>query len=450
MSAHFFAPPSPSYEPTLRSSACRLATTALLLLLLPLGGCGDDPAGDDVDTEDACDESLTPIVLVHGFLASGDTWASFGQRFAANGWCADAIIPYDWDSLDRAADPIPALDSLIDAALARTGATQVWLAGHSAGGGVGYDYLSDDTRAGKVGAYAHIGSFVQEAPAGAPTLHLYSTDDRTVTEQGDIPGATNVALSGVDHYGVATSAAAFATVFEHFTGALPAVTDVPSSAVRLVSGRALALGTNTPVPNTTVNIWRLDAVTGARLQAEPDVALQTDAAGYWGDFQAEEGAHYAFRILDPETPDVPVTYYFEPFSRTNAWVYLRTLPPPGTIAGLLLSVLPLNGDSAVHVNFTRSTGVIAGVDSLTVNGIELLSEDTASPDDTTIAMFLFDDGDGESSAAASGALAAFPFLAGADVAVPAGDVIEVRYNDRVLRARALSPAEGGVTITVFD
>ena len=28
-----------------------------------------------------------PVVMVHGFLASGDTWAKFAQYFTSNGYC---------------------------------------------------------------------------------------------------------------------------------------------------------------------------------------------------------------------------------------------------------------------------------------------------------------------------------------------------------------------------
>jgi len=412
----------------------------------------DVPTDVPLPTEE-CDESLPPIVLAHGFLASGDTWASFGQRFASNGWCVDRIVPYDWDSLDRASDPIPALDALIDDLRDRFDADTVFLAGHSAGGGVGYDYLADPERAAKVAAYAHIGSFSNDAPAGAPTLHLYSLDDYAVTDGTDIPGATNVALEGVDHYGVATSAESFAAVYEHFMGEAPATTDIVASDVLLVSGRALAIGTNAPMNEGPVEVWRIDSDTGLTVRDTPDHTFTTTPDGYWGPFAAEPGAHYAFAIVDPANPDVPVTFYYEPFTRTDAWVYLRSLPPVDSLAGILLAGLPREGDAAAHVNFTRSTGVIAGEDSITINGIELLTEDTAAVEDTTIALFVYDvDADGETDATPDPTFEGFPFLAGYDVHLPAGDdqTIEVVYNDRTLRARALRPGEEGVTVSVFN
>jgi len=39
-----------------------------------------------------CDDSHAPVVFVHGFLGSGDTWAPQVQRFASNGLCADVPI----------------------------------------------------------------------------------------------------------------------------------------------------------------------------------------------------------------------------------------------------------------------------------------------------------------------------------------------------------------------
>ena len=42
-------------------------------LALAFSACGDDAQPTDV-TPEACDPTHRPIVMVHGFLASGDTW----------------------------------------------------------------------------------------------------------------------------------------------------------------------------------------------------------------------------------------------------------------------------------------------------------------------------------------------------------------------------------------
>ena len=178
----------------------RTTASLSLSLVLAVAACGDDPASDatpdtsGADTEsDAGDGSAAddvdpgdgsagtdaqpevrdepclegrPIVLAHGFLASGDTWSPHARRLRANGWCSNRIVAFDWNTLNRTTDHGAALDAVIDGALAATGATQVDLVGHSAGGGLAYTYLGQPERAAKVAHYVHVASTPQGAPAG--------------------------------------------------------------------------------------------------------------------------------------------------------------------------------------------------------------------------------------------------------------------------------------------
>jgi len=43
--------------------------------------------------------TFTPIVFVHGFLGSGDTYASQFQRFQDVGYSNDQLFVYDWNSI---------------------------------------------------------------------------------------------------------------------------------------------------------------------------------------------------------------------------------------------------------------------------------------------------------------------------------------------------------------
>lgn len=142
-----------------------------------------------------CDTCRYPVVMVHGFLASGDTWAPFQQLFTSNGYHPDLIFAFDWNSLNQGANHVALLDAFIDGVLAKTGAPKVRLIGHSAGGGLGYSYLSDPARAAKVDGYVHIGSMTQSGAAGpggsVATLNIWSPGDK-VAQGGDIPGAVNI------------------------------------------------------------------------------------------------------------------------------------------------------------------------------------------------------------------------------------------------------------------
>jgi pimeloyl-ACP methyl ester carboxylesterase len=433
----------------------------LLLAIVPLfiaASCRkpkDDPAPGVPGTGGGqpCNTSYLPIVMCHGMLASGDTYARQVQRFVQNGQCNDRIFVFDWNTLGGGSS-VPGLDAYIDQILQQTGAQQVELVGHSAGGGLGYDYLNDAARAAKVAHYVHIGSGAQAGPAGpdgsVPTLNIWSPYDAIVSG-GDIPGAVNLQLEGKDHYEVATSAASFAAMYSFFRGSEPANTGLVSDGRRYVAGRVLTLGENQPLSNATVNVFRVESSTGARINEQPDHVHSTDANGNWGGFEAAQGAYYEFEVTPPAGRKLH--YYREPFITSDRLVYLRSLPPPSSLAGILLSSLPSDDAQAVVVSFTSNQAVIAGRDELHVNGIELSTPAFASEENSTIAYFLFDgNNDSQTNGTSVGLFGNFPFLSGVDVFFPTTtpETIELTFAGRSLRVRNWPSASEGITLAIFD
>ncbi|MBX9734273.1 MAG: alpha/beta fold hydrolase, partial [Chitinophagaceae bacterium] len=171
-------------------------------------------------------QSFLPIVFVHGFLGSGDTYATQFQRFRAAGYNKDLLYVYDWNSVGVRINNSVRLDSFIQDVLKKTGAKQVNLVGHSAGGGIGYAYLNDSLYATRVANYVHIGSSKAAGPAGKQqqirTLNIFSPDDK-IAKSGEIPGAINSEQKGSDHYQVATSEASFTAMYNFFNKQAPAV-----------------------------------------------------------------------------------------------------------------------------------------------------------------------------------------------------------------------------------
>lgn len=416
----------------------------------------DADADPDADTSPECDAERRPIVMAHGFLASGDTWAPHAMRFASNGWCADRVFAFDWDTMDRSFDAAAALETFIDDVLESTGAEQVDLAGHSAGGGLGYEYLADPDRAAEVAHYVHIGSFANDGPAGpedapVPTLNIWSPDDLVVEESGDIPGATNVSLPGQDHYAVATSEGSFEAIYRFVTdGEEPAVIAIAPTESIEVGGRVVSLGENRVPVGASVAVWPVSAEDGSRLGDAPDAVFDIAEDGRWGPYRTDADTHLELRVTGPDD-FVPVSYYREPQPRSNPLVYLRTLPAPGSLAGVLVSVLPFDGDAGVLVVFSASRALIAERDSLSVDGDELLDEATAAPENTTIALFVYDaDQDGESDRTTVGLFDTFPFLAGLDLHLAGdGGATQIALGERVLNVRRRPGTEGAV-IAVFD
>ena len=419
---------------------------------------GDYTSPEADISETPCSTEQRPIVFVHGFIGGGDNFAQQSMRFDSNGHCLEQIYAFDWNSLDSGANHVADLEAFIDNVLQETGATQVDLAGHSAGGGLSYEFLSDALRAEKVANYAHIASFFAETPAGPegeiPTLNLWSEDDMAVTDGLDIPGATNVMLSGVDHFAVATSALSFGPLFAHFNdGALPETDAISTENEVTLSGRVISFGENYPQEEALIQIYVLDQNTGFRQNEEPVAQLVADSNGYWGPFTWEAGVHFEFRVETNSSP-YPVHYYFEPKNHSNRLLYLRTLPGPGSLVSLLLSGIPWNDDSSLVVTYNANNAVIAGTDSLFVNGLEVSTEELASAEYTAIAFFFYDENNNqETDGSPIGLFSSFgQFVAGVDMYTPAGgnESVEASYNGRTLRAANWpSESEGGI-IFVFD
>ncbi len=403
-----------------------------------------------------CDTCNYPIVMVHGFLASGDTWTKFHQLFTSNGYKWRMLYAFDWNSLNQAGTGnTQLLDQFIDKVLAETGATHVRLMGHSAGGGVCYTYLSDATRAAKVDGYVHIGSSVQPGPAGPggtePTLNLWSPDDE-IANNGDITGATNAMIPGKDHYQIATSKESFAAVWQFFHNSPPATLDItPQGPLVCIAGKVLYFGENTPLENAKVEIWEVNPATGQRVGSSPDFTFMTNAEGNYGPENIKANTTFEFVATPPNSSQRVIHYFREGITHLNSLVYLRTIPPPPSLAGLLLAGLPKVDKQTVVNVFTASQAVVNGRDTLTAAGSELSTAQYAPPSKTAITYFLYDDGDSQTELTPVGSFGSFPFLNGVDMFFPtvAAGTIPLVMNGRTLNVQNIK-SSAGVVVGVFD
>lgn len=471
------------------SRVSRVSFVLSLALSATLPACGDDASSDkpsdaalpplDVPAADAaapvadtsaptpdvalpsCDATHPPLVMAHGLLASGDTWSAHVRRFVANGECADRFHAFDWNTLDRGRDHAADLDAFIEAVRAQHGVEQVDLMGHSAGGGLGYQYLGEAARAAKVRRYVHVGSGEAPAPAGpeggtpVPTLNLWSRGD-TVVPGTDIPGATNVTLETEDHYAVATSAAGFRAVFDFLReGAAPATDDPTgdsgSDGRVTLSGRAVLLGENTPDTGAQVQVFALEAASGARLDDTPEATFDIAEDGRFGPFEADTTQRYEFLVTSPRAGSRPVRYFHRPFVSDDALVYLRTLPTTG-LPGALLGQIPFDDAHAVVVVYLARGAMLAGRDTLALEGENVATEAIAAADDTTIALFVYDEGSDRMNGSSTAAFEAFPFLAGLDRFLepdPARSV-PIAFNGVSLDIPRRPSGTEGAAIVVFD
>jgi pimeloyl-ACP methyl ester carboxylesterase len=396
-------------------------------------------------------EVYRPVVMVHGFLASGDTWAKLGALFSSNGYCNRQINAFDWNSLAAGANNSALLNTFIDTVLARTGADQVDLIGHSAGGGLCYTYLNDMGNAAKVAHYVHVGSGVQSGPAGpggtVPTLNLWSDGDEIVAG-GDITGATNLMLPNKDHYQIATSTESFVAVFNFFNNQPPAIVTPTPEAQICVGGRALTFGENQPAANAEIELFYLDPLTGER--TGPAGNATADALGYWLVLPVD--GQTPLEIVVTPTSGRVIHYFREPFVRTSTLVYLRTLPGPFSPAGLLLAGLPNTAAQSVFNCFSASQAIVNGRDTLTLDGVILSTSQFAAPSKTAISFFLYDaNNNNQSDLTPAGLFGSFSFLSGIDVfADPADNAPAIfQLNNRIQHVPKI-PSNEGIEVVVFD
>ena len=400
-----------------------------------------------------CDPSKTPVVFVHGFLGSGDTYATQFQRFLSNGYCHNQLFVFDWNSIGARGNTNAQLDSFIQTVLKKSGGEKVNLVGHSAGGGIGYSYLNDSLRALHVAHYVHIGSGKNTKPAGkrgeVPTMNIYSTDDK-VAKGGAIPDAINIMQTGNDHYQVATSEASFLSMYAFFNnGNQPSIQN-KKERKPVIAGKACLMGENTPLAGALIDVFAFDLKKGKRKKETPDVQFLADSLGSWGPFIADPTIGYEF-VLKPTGGQRTVYYYHEPFVQSNRLVYLRALPKTGMTA-LLLNVLPADDRQSVLAIFTSNGAVVSGRDSLTINSFNLSSSIISPASKTGIAQFIFDNGDLQSSGKLIPNFNAVPFMNGIDLLLDTQNTspIHLYFNGRDLYLPKRKSATEGVMVVVLN
>ena len=279
--------------------------------------------------------SLRPIIFVHGGSGSGAQFESQAQRFTSNGYPHNiiAVLEYDSSHFTALVPQIYAnLDQLIASLLQETGADQVDILGHSLGTTLMFGYLtSTPERAAKVAHYVNIDG-QRTLPDGVNTLALWAgrgVPGRTMV------GATNVTIPDVTHVQCATSAESFVEMYKFFTGEPPATKDIvpePPGKVRLV-GRAVLFPQNSGAEGRTLQIWRVDADTGARMDKKPKAVFAIGPDGNWGPFKAKGGQHYEFALVLQGA--FTHHLYYEPFFRSDYLIRLNT-EEPGTGLGAAL------------------------------------------------------------------------------------------------------------------
>ncbi|OKK17705.1 lipase [Streptomyces sp. CB00455] len=97
-----------------------------------------------------------PVVFVHGWSAEGSAWDEMAGRFRADGWPADRLDQWTYDSSRTNATTAALLAEEIDRVLAATGAAKVDIITHSMGALSARRYLKNLAGGSKVDAWVSL------------------------------------------------------------------------------------------------------------------------------------------------------------------------------------------------------------------------------------------------------------------------------------------------------
>jgi pimeloyl-ACP methyl ester carboxylesterase len=437
----------------MKSSRILTRAVCLTVILIATAVRADDQAlrwSGDVDA--GADKSLRPIVFVHGFAGSGEQYERPAKLFTSNGYPPTWINVYDYNSMGATGGAEP-LDKFIDAVRARTGFDKIDLVGHSRGTGVSKDYLSDPKRAAKVAHYANIAGRAAGNEGGVPTIVVGSKGDKIAGPGTAKNGAQHAVLEKPDHVGAATGTESFERVFTFFNGKSPRTLDVRPQEPIAVGGFAKYFGPNTAVTGGTVEVFEVAADTGRRVHSQANATFTVRDDGSWGPFRAQPGQHYEFCLTAPGSKR-PIHFYREPFDRTDLLVYLKTRDPKSPQTTQLEKSLDLNDESSTLIVSQLNGAIVAGRDSLKINGTEIATPDIAPERGTKVGFYLFDANHNKKTDATlpDGELWRAPFITAADVYVPTAkpETVTLDLNGHVLHVPNWKGATEGTVFVTFN
>ncbi len=403
-----------------------------------------------------CDVEQRPVIFIHGFLASGDTWSNAVKFFQQAGYCKNRLYAFDWNSVGgNGKQNEQLLSQFIQQIKKETGAVQVDLIGHSAGGGLARSYLKDSNQARNVAHYVHIGSrkWVENFPwfPNERCLNIFSTEDRVAgTSTGVIEGANNLRLTEEDHYQVATSVKSLTGILNFLAPTKKAANSLLATKKKVeIAGKAVILGDNMPMKNATVTIYPINQKNGRRTR-KPAINLITAENGGWGPVVVEAGIPYEIELLPSDSKKKKISYFFSSFEQDNPLVYLRGFPE-GNRMSSLLGKIPEEENQSALVIYAASAAMVGGRDSVTVNQFPVCSKELTPASKTVITSFIFDDGDGISSGKTLKQFAAAPFIGGLDRLLPAGARMkhQIYYNGKLLIVPAY-PSKDRIILAVLN
>ncbi len=431
-------------------------------------------------SEDIGDKTRVPIVFVHGQNGAGDQFERQSMHFHANGYPANWIVMFDYNTADRGTRPAGSggaggrrqtptgpytsgttadLDKLVDAVRERTGFEKINLVGHSRGTFESGAYLSDPVRAAKIAKYATIGGGDATNPNGVASLGISGLGDIRPGPAAENGGVVGWMPDYQDHVMVCTSDESFWALYTFLNdGEKPKTLRITPEERPQVGGYVKSYINNKPLEGATVEVWEVEQATGRRSEKKPLVTLTVDKDGAWGPYSARNGQHYEF-VVHGTAASVPLHFFRTPFTHSDRLVYFRIAASAEGYSKTPFNDAPqlLNDKSSAFVVRHQNGALLPGVMTLQMDGKDLIVDPILpttkeARQNPTVALYI---ADGNSNGASDltrvdGFQGAF--VASADVFVAANPKksVQFRLNDHVLNVPAMPGATAGAISVIFE
>jgi pimeloyl-ACP methyl ester carboxylesterase len=397
--------------------------------------------------DEDCDKDRLPIVFVHGTYGSGDNIANVALLFGSNGYCQDRFVAVEYNSLGSQPND---LDALIDSVRQKTGKDQVELMGHSQGTAHCVNYLGDAAHAAKVAHYINL-SGQGMVPNDVKTLSLSSNNDIGGQPHHAPNAEKQVTFEEADHFAVAASKEAFVAIWQYLYGEEPKYSEVQCGADPVtIEGIAESFADNTPIMGGKLAIYELGE--NPRDNGEPVMTVTGGPGGHVGPIQLKRGVQYEFKALDAQ--DKLTGYvYFAPFKRSNRLArFLSPSSNPLVVSTTSGKVKTGPGNTSMVMRYLGGAFRPDLMNSLKVDGMEVLSADNSPRTSPTVGLFMSDQDANQMTDL--GASFTAPFIVGTDVYVdaskPAWVQLEWTADNHITKMKVPNwpSSDGMVSVTV--
>ncbi|MCB2204296.1 hypothetical protein KQI65_06060 [bacterium] len=358
-------------------------------------GCSDDdgpvdPGTNDTGSTSNMDEKVRPVVFVHGQFEAGDLYTQMAQLFARNGYTDAQLDAIDLVSYINGSDPDVAematqISAAVDALISSSGESRVDIVAHGIGVNAVMHYIANMQGTDKLAHVVYTGGLydlslavngdVTPGPCDYMTVRSDGSDELQGgnSTYGELNGASNEQMAGLDNVELATDPAVFAKVYKFFTGENPGQTSLHAprpGETYTVSGKVIEFIDNRPVQGVYVTAIPIRTLSNGEIQRQIGGSpVETDAGGNFSfDITLSPETHYEFRIQNLNSSYYDMHVYVQAFRENVNTLRFRMIPrsPSGSQPLTTLSTAMRTGDHANFFVHTLNEAMQSAEDNLTL------------------------------------------------------------------------------------